>query len=241
MNFRYIFIFLLTGFFSSAQNKLSDFNDSILNYVLEKKYTSDAYFQDKYTSSSEELNDVIEKKIEDLKRQNITNIICFTIDFIGMHRTSRKEENGKPIIIVENSPTDVYIIFQQNEKVNVLSFKDNKFTILAESVINPFLINIKDLDQQSFIAPIENYTITDQKITNAFYGLTDHQRVYSLVYLQNNKIIRHFFEAEYIENEKSIFFDYNKKLMLHEFFKYVNVLVKDLYLKKTFINYTAPK
>lgn len=228
MNLLYVIILFLSGSISFAQNKLSDFNNSILNYALEKKYTSNAYFQDKYTNNTKELNDVIEKKIEDLKRQNGSNIICFTIDYPGMSKMSSRVENGKPIIIVEDSPTDLYIIFEKNEKVNVVSFNDNKFTEVCELTINPFSITINELENQSFVAPIESYTITENRIDKAFYGLTDHQRVYSLVYLQDDKIIRHFFEAEYIDNEKSIFYDYNRKLMLYEFFKNICESVKDL-------------
>jgi len=229
MNLLYVFILFLSGSISFAQNKLSDFNNNILNYALEKKYTSDAYFQDKYTNSTKELNDVIKKQIADLKSQNVSNIIFFTIDYPGMSKMSRRVENGKPIIIVENSPTDLYIIFKKNEKINVVSFNDSKFTEVCELIINPFSITINELENQCFVAPIESYAITeDNRVDKAFYGLTDHQRVYSLVYLQDDKVIRHFFEAEYIENEKSIFYNYNRKLMLYEFFKNVYESVKDL-------------
>lgn len=58
-------------------------------------------------------------------------------------------------------------------------------SVIAWSIIfmsNPFSIRINELKYQSFIAPVENYTITEDRIDKAFYGLTDHQSVYSLVY-----------------------------------------------------------
>ena len=210
-----------------AQKEYKDFNTEVLNEAIKQNLISKNSDSKNLFTNQTEVDSLSNLEFNKLFNKGVNDIIYFKVDFVGMFRYSKKIINGKEVIYSENSPQDAYFIYLENNNIYVKELIGKEFQLVEKNnLINPFSFKVEELDTETFIGTILGYKNINDKI-NLFYTLTDHQLVYTLIYFQNNNIIKHYFESEYLTNQKSIFYNYNRKLKLYDFFESVLDLVKE--------------
>lgn len=210
-----------------AQKEYKDFNTEVLNEAIKQNLISKNSDSKNLFTNQTEVDSLSNLEFNKLFNKGVNDIIYFKVDFVGMFRYSKKIINGKEVIYSENSPQDAYFIYLENNNIYVKELIGKEFQLVEKNnLINPFSFKVEELDTETFIGTILGYKNINDKI-NLFYTLTDHQPVYTLIYFQNNNIIKHYFESEYLTNQKSIFYNYNRKLKLYDFFEFVLDLVKE--------------
>lgn len=210
-----------------AQKEYKDFNTEVLNEAIKQNLISKNSDSKNIFTNQTEVDSLSNLEFNKLLNKGVNDIIYFKVDFVGMFRYSKKIINGKEVIYSENSPQDAYFIYLENNNIYVKELIGKEFQLVEKNnLINPFSFKVEELDQETFVGTILRYRIANDKI-NLVHTSTNHQPVYTLIYFQNNNIIKHYFESEYLTNQESIFYNYNRKLKLYDFFESVFDLVKE--------------
>lgn len=210
-----------------AQKEYKDFNTEVLNEAIKQNLISKNSDSKNLFTNQTEVDSLSNLEFDKLFNKGVNDIIYFKVDFVGMFRYSKKIINGKEVIYSENSPQDAYFIYLENNNIYVKELIGKEFQLVEKNnLINPFSFKVEELDQETFVGTILRYRIANDKI-NLVHTSTNHQPIYTLIYFQNNNIIKHYFESEYLTNQESIFYNYNRKLKLYDFFESVFDLVKE--------------
>jgi|GEM_PF-3642850 len=210
-----------------AQKEYKDFNTEVLNETIKQNLISKNSDSKNLFTNQTEVDSLSNLEFDKLFNKGVNDIIYFKVDFVGMFRYSKKIINGKEVIYSENSPQDAYFIYLENNNIYVKELIGKEFQLVEKNnLINPFSFKVEELDQETFVGTILRYRIANDKI-NLVHTSTNHQPIYTLIYFQNNNIIKHYFESEYLTNQESIFYNYNRKLKLYDFFESVFDLVKE--------------